>query len=82
MVTNWNLLPVISEMTKENNMEATIFAGLINKKEIKIVADCAIAIAALDLAEKERKIEVKPRWEKIISPQLSPKETHDPSKTM
>lgn len=39
MNINWNLLPALTKLLKENKSEAANLAGRINKKEIKIIAD-------------------------------------------
>lgn len=50
--TNYNLYPIISRLAKENRNEAMDFASRINRKEVRIVADLALAI---DEIEKETK---------------------------
>ena len=44
MAINYNLYPVISSLAKTNKTEAMYFANQINRKEVKIVADLALAI--------------------------------------
>ena len=51
MVTNWNLLPVIGELARNNRNEAIDFGDRINKKEIKIIVNYALAVESLN-AEK------------------------------
>ena len=52
MAINYNLYPVITALAKENKNEAMYFANQINRKEVKIIADLALAI---DMIEKEEK---------------------------
>lgn len=49
MVVNWNLLPALTRLARENKIEAVNFADSINKKEIKIVADFALMIESLSI---------------------------------
>jgi len=39
MNINWNLLPALTKLLKENKSDAANLAGRINKKEIRIIAD-------------------------------------------
>lgn len=39
MNINWNLLPALTRLLKENKSEAANLAGRINKKEIKVIVD-------------------------------------------
>jgi len=42
MNINWNLLPALTKLLKENKSDAANLAGRINKKEIRIIADCVL----------------------------------------
>lgn len=52
MATNYNLLPVITALAKEDINEAIDFSNRIGKKEIKIVADFALLIESLKAESK------------------------------
>lgn len=52
MTINYNLLPVISNLAKENKLEATNFANQINRKEIKIITDYSLLINSLNSKKK------------------------------
>lgn len=52
MTTNWNLLPFISQLAKENKNEAIYFTDRINKREIKIIADFALSADSLEVEKK------------------------------
>ncbi len=52
MAINYNLLPVMSKLAKENKNEALNFADRINRKEIKIVANFALMAAEINFEEK------------------------------
>jgi hypothetical protein len=39
MIINWDLVPALTKLVKENRSAATDFANRINKKEIRIIAD-------------------------------------------
>ncbi len=57
MIINWNLLPALTNLIKENRSEATNLANSITKKEIKIIADYALmtnSIIPLTKREKEQ----------------------------
>lgn len=43
MAVNWNLLPVLTKLLKENRSGAADLAGRINKKEIRVIADLALS---------------------------------------
>jgi tetratricopeptide (TPR) repeat protein len=64
MGTNWNLLPVIGELAKENKNEAVYFIDLINKKEVKIIGDFAVSVELLNFEKTLNKFEVKPQQPK------------------
>lgn len=49
MAINYNLYPVITALAKENKIEAADFANRINRKEVRIVADVALAISSFNL---------------------------------
>jgi hypothetical protein len=57
MNINWNLLPALIKLLKENRSEAENLVGRINKKEIRIIADYALltdSIAQDTKSEKEK----------------------------
>ncbi len=53
MAINYNLYPVITALAKENKNEATYFANQINRKEVKIIADLALAITSFETEKKQ-----------------------------
>lgn len=55
MAINYNLYPVITALAKENKIEAADFANRINRKEVRIVADVALAIDTIEKEEKQIK---------------------------
>lgn len=57
MATNWNLLPTMKWLAKENKDEAVYFASLIERKEIKVFADLVLAIDSLAIEEKNLEAE-------------------------
>lgn len=56
MVTNWNLLSVISELVKENRNEAINFVNRINKKEIKIIGNFVLSVDSLNFEKNSNKV--------------------------
>jgi len=57
MDINWNLLPALMNLVKENRSEVTNFANTINKKEIKVIADYVLmsdSILQMTKREKEQ----------------------------
>jgi hypothetical protein len=59
MRTNWNLLPVINNLARENPNEAIDFVNRINKKEVKIIANLALSVASFNVEYKTDKVETK-----------------------
>ncbi len=55
MAINFNLYSVTGSLAKANKNEATDFANRINRKEVRIVADFALAIDAIDSDLKQIK---------------------------
>lgn len=56
MIINWNLLPALTNLIKENRSEATNLANSINKKEIKIIADYALMTnSIIPMTKREKK---------------------------
>ena len=53
--TNYNLYPIISRLAQENRNEAMDFASRINRREVRIVADLALAVDQIDKEEKQLK---------------------------
>lgn len=49
---NYNLYPIISRLAKENRNEAMDFASRINRKEVRIAADLALAVDEIDKESK------------------------------
>jgi hypothetical protein len=61
MATNYNLLPVITMLAKEDINEAMNFVNRINKKEIKIVADFGLSVESLKAESKLADAKVIPQ---------------------
>jgi hypothetical protein len=61
MATNYNLLPVIIALAKEDMNEAINFANRIGKKEIKIASDFALSVESLKAESKLADAKVIPR---------------------
>lgn len=61
MVTNHNLLSVISKLAKEDVNEARDFANRINRKEIRIIADLALLVESFKAESKLAKATTMPQ---------------------
>ena len=48
MQINWNLLPALLNLRKENSGSAETLVNRIEKKEVRIIADFAMAITSID----------------------------------
>ncbi len=55
VAVNFNLYPVIGNLAKANKNEASGFASRIDRKEVRIVADFALAVDAIDSDFKQIK---------------------------
>ena len=57
MIINWNLVPALTQLVKENRTAATDFANRIHKKEIRIIADFVLmtdSVAQLTNPKKKK----------------------------
>lgn len=59
MVTNFNLLPIMKKLVKENKTEAIAFINLINRKEVRIIAEFALALETFETEINASKVRQK-----------------------
>ena len=53
MRVNYSLYPAVAGLARINKPEAVVFAGLINRKEFKIIAELALAIDSFEFERKK-----------------------------
>jgi hypothetical protein len=56
MIINWNLLPALTKLVKENKAAAEDFANRVNKKEIRIIADFVLMTDSVAQISNQKKV--------------------------